>query len=422
MRDLLLLAILTGVSLPALIHPWMGALLWTWVSIMNPHRLTWSAYDWPVGLISAAVTLIGLVLTTDKRRLPLTPLTLLLLAFLSWMTITTIFSLKPDAAWPLFDRVWKILLMLLVTIALLHTRRHIEWFVAVIAASLAFFGLKGGIFTLTTGGEFRVWGPTGTFIADNNELALALVMTIPLLRYFQLRASRPWQRWAMLMVMGCCVLAVLGSQSRGAALAGGAMALFLWMRSGFKLLPGLAMVVVAAGAIAFMPNTWETRISTIKTYELDQSVQGRFTAWQTATNVAAARLTGGGFGMWSRDVFAAYNPEARSVHAAHSIYFQVLGEHGAVGLMLFLSIWLVTWVGASRLIRQARHDAQTKWIADLAAMVQVSLVAYAVGGSFYSLAYFDLPYDLAAIVVLCRQYLLLRSREQQPAMSALAPA
>jgi len=410
MRDLLLFCILAGAALPALIHPWIGVLLWTWVSIMNPHRLTWSAYDWPVGMVSAAVTLVGLVLTTDRRRWPVTPVTVIMLVFLCWMSITTVFSLQPQSAWPLFDRVWKILLMLLVTLAVLHTRRHIEWFLAVITASLAFFGVKGGVFTLTTGGEFRVWGPPDTFIADNNEIALALVMTIPLLRYFQLRAPHAWQRGALLVVMGLCLLAVLGSQSRGAALAGGAMAVFLWLKSGARILPGLAIAVVATSAIAFMPSTWESRISTIQTYELDQSVQGRFTAWQTAANVAAERLTGGGFGMWTRDVFVAYNPEAVSVHAAHSIYFQVLGEHGVVGLVLFLSIWLLTWVGAGRLIREARAAPDTLWVAQLASMVQVSLVAYAVGGAFYSLAYFDLPYDLAALVVLCRQWLAERAR------------
>ena len=421
MRDVLLLLVLVSVSLPAMIHPWMGALLWTWVSIMSPHRLAWSAYDWPVGLLSATVTLLGLVLTTDRRQWPVYPVTVLILIFLMWTGVTTVFSLNPKEAWPLLDRVWKILFMLLLTLAVLHTRKHIEWFLAVITGSLAFFGLKGGFFTLFTGGEFRVWGPPDTFIADNNELALALVMTLPLLRYFQLRAERGWHKFLLLAAMGLCVLAVVGSHSRGAALAGGVMALFMWVRSGCKFGPGLIMAVIAAGAIAFMPSSWETRISTIQTYEADQSVQGRFLAWQTATNVAAQRITGGGFGMWTREVFATYNPEARSVHAAHSIYFQVLGEHGAPGLALFLAIWAVTWVGAGRLRHEARGSQETQWVADLAAMVQVSLVAYAVGGAFYSLAYFDLPYDLAALVVLCRQWLAQRETAPQPVPAHAPP-
>lgn len=417
MRDLLLIVVLFGAALPALIHPWIGVMLWTWVSIMNPHRLSWSLFNWPVGMIAAGVTLIGLTVTRDARRWPAGPLPFLLLLFLGWMTLTTAFSLHPAEAWPLLSRVGKILFMLLVTLAVLHTRRHIEIFASVIAASLAFFGFKGGLFTLTTGGEFRVWGPPDTFIADNNELALALVMTIPLLRYFQVQANNRWVRFALLLVMATCVLAVLGSHSRGAAMAGAAMAIFLWIKSGMRPLTGLMIALIGAITIAVMPQTWETRIDSIQRYEQDLSVQGRFLAWQTAANVASERITGGGFGMWTRQTFATYNPQATSVHAAHSIYFQVLGEHGVIGLSLFLAIWLTSWVGARRLQREASRTPDAKWLADLAVMVQVSLVAYAVGGAFYSLAYFDLPYDLAAIIMLGRRWLATREQsEQTPAL------
>lgn len=417
MRDLALLILLLAGAAQALLHPWVGVMLWTWISIMSPHRLTWSAYDWPVGMVSALVTLIGLVITTDRRRWPASPLTLLLFLFMVWMAVSTAFALEPASAWPLLDRVWKILFMLIITLAVLHTRRHIEIFLMVITGSLAFFGVKGGLFTLMTGGQYRVWGPPESFIADNNELALALVMTIPLLRYLQLQATRPLVRWALMGVMACCVLAILGSHSRGAVLAAAAMSVFLWWRAGCRPLPGLTMAVVAVAGVAFMPYTWETRISSIKTYEQDLSVQGRFLAWETATEVASARLTGGGFGMWTRTVFAQYNPDAPSVHAAHSIYFQVLGEHGVIGFGLFMSIWLVTWFSAGRLYYQARGDPALRWVADMAAMVQVSLVAYAVGGAFYSLAYFDLPYDLAAVVVLLQVW----AREQRAVAVAPRP-
>ena len=40
------------------------------------------------------------------------------------------------------------------------------------------------------------------------------------------------------------------------------------------------------------------------------------------------RVTGGGFETYSKSVFQKYNPSYDRTHAAHSIYFQVLGEHG----------------------------------------------------------------------------------------------
>ena len=56
--------------------------------------------------------------------------------------------------------------------------------------SLGFYGVKGGIFTIVNGGVYRVQGPLGTFIGGNNEMALALVMTMPLMRYLQLQEQQ----------------------------------------------------------------------------------------------------------------------------------------------------------------------------------------------------------------------------------------
>ena len=43
--------------------------------------------------------------------------------------------------------------------------------------SIAFYGVKGGIFTINTGGQFRVYGPPGGVINENNSLAVATIIT-----------------------------------------------------------------------------------------------------------------------------------------------------------------------------------------------------------------------------------------------------
>ena len=100
-------------------------------------------------------------------------------------------------------------------------------------------------------------------------------------------------------------------------------------------------------------------------------------------------------------MFARYAPDPCDLHAAHSIYFQILGEHGFVGLGIFLLFWALTWRTATWVIKNA-GAVDMPWAGRLASMVQVSLAGYFVGGAFLSLAYFDLPYDLMVIVVLCR--------------------
>jgi probable O-glycosylation ligase (exosortase A-associated) len=113
-----------------------------------------------------------------------------------------------------------------------------------------------------------------------------------------------------------------------------------------------------------------------------------------AWNLAKDRLFGGGFMVSTASVFSLYAPEPDRVHAAHSIYFQVLGEHGFVGLGLFLAMGAATWMTARDLIRMGRRAPHQKWAADLGAMVQVSMIAYATAGAFLSLTYYDLPYNV----------------------------
>jgi putative inorganic carbon (HCO3(-)) transporter len=414
MRDLLLLAIIVGGSLVALRRPWIGAVLWTWVSLMNPHeQFGWSARTWPVASIVAICTLLGLLMTRERQNPMQSATAWALLAFSIWICVTLPFSIFLTESLPLWERSIKIYLMIFVTMSLLDTRRKLEWFIWTMVISLGFYGLKGGVFTITTGGNYRVWGPGG-FIGGNNELALALVMTVPLMRYLQMQATRGWIRHGLGAAMVLTSITVLGSQSRGALLALIAMAAAFWWKSDRKLVWGLAIAVVAWVILPFMPDTWWDRMGTIGTYEQDGSALGRINAWWVGWNLACDRFFGGGFMIWTDSVFLTYAPVPDDVHAAHSIYLQVLGEHGFVGLFLFLSIGVLTWLTARRLITAATAVLENKWAADLGAMVQASVIGYAVGGAFLSLAYFDLPYNMM-VVVACANALLRQRVGSAPA-------
>ena len=77
---------------------------------------------------------------------------------------------------------------------------------------------------------------------------------------------------------------------------------------------------------------------------------------------------------------------------AHSITFQVLGEHGFVGLGLFLLIGITALIKAQSIRRMAKGVPHLQWAADMAGMCQVSLVGFFVAGQFLNVAYFDLIY------------------------------
>jgi putative inorganic carbon (HCO3(-)) transporter len=422
MRDIALATFLLG-SLPFIVwRPALGVFLWVWVSVMNPHRLTYGfAYDFGFAQLIAIATLLGLIFSAQPKRLPVTPVTAALFAMAAWMSVTTLFALDTAESLPMWQRVMKIQIMIFVTLALLHSKQHVQVLIWILAGSVAFYGVKGGLFTFRSGGEYRVWGPWGSFIEDNNALALATVMTIPLLRYLQLQAKRPWMRHALLAAMLLCGLSALGSHSRGALLAIGAMLAFMWLKSRAKVMTGIMLAVLVCVAIGFMPEKWDDRMRSIGDYEEDGSAQGRINAWTMAFNLATDRPLGGGFQIDNLDVFSRYAPNPTDVHAAHSIYFQVLGEHGFVGLFLFLLLWLLVWRDASWIDRKARALEGWQWASDLARMMQVALVGYAVGGAFLNLAYYDVPYNLLVALVVTRILLEKQLRSAGQAAPVAAP-
>jgi len=405
MRDILVTAIVFGVLPFIFKRPWIGILLWCWLSYMNPHRQTWGfAYDMPFAFICAIVTITAFVFSREKKEMIWTRETVLLLLFVGWMFFTTFFAFYPQLAWEQWDKVWRIQLMVFLTVMIIKERQHLHWMIWIIALSLGYYGVKGGIFTIAHGGAFRVQGPEGTFFAGNNEMALVLAMLVPLIRYLHLQTSQIWVRWGLASAMVLSGIAAIGSQSRGGLLAIAAMGVYLWLKSRHKFVTGIYIGIAVAIMASVMPQSWYDRMDTIKNYQEDESALGRINAWHTAFNVAKDRVTGGGFETFRPPTFQQYAPEPFRVHDVHSIYFEVMGEQGFIGFGMFILLAVFTWLRANQVIRECKKDPERKWAADLAAMIQVSLVGYGAGGAFLGMAYFDLTYHLMIILILAAKF------------------
>ena len=411
MRDIALTAVIAVLLGLVFRHPVVGAYLWAWLSMMSPHKLTYGfAYNLPFAQLAALVTLIMLIGTKRRQGVPLTPLTAIWLTFFLWMSFTGFFAIaERDAVIERWIFVFKIQFMLVVTMMLVCTIEQLKGLVWVVALSVAFYGIKGGFWTVTTGGGGRVWGPPGGLIQGNNELAVALVMLMPILYWMRQTAPHRWLRHGMTLALFLCGFSILGSQSRGALLALVAMSMLLGAKSRYPVRATVVILLAVAAAVAFMPDSWSGRMETIQTYDQDSSAMSRIWTWNTLWNAAVDRpLVGAGFQADNLTVFGRYAPSGPEwqmfegqVYVAHSIYFQVLGEHGFVGITLFLALGLTAWFTARRVARQAQPIAAlADWLPLLMRMVQVGLVGYAVGGAFLSLAYFDLPYYLLAFIVL----------------------
>jgi probable O-glycosylation ligase (exosortase A-associated) len=417
-RDLLVTFIIFSTLPVILFQPHVGILVWTWISLMNPHRLTWGfARTLPFAEYVGAATILAALNPAAPKRLQVTLETALLFLFAAWTLLTTSYALAPELAWNHWDKVSKILLMAFLTVTLITTRKQLDQFVWVTVLSVGYYGVKGGIFTIRTGGQHWVHGPDRSFIAGSNHLGAALIMIIPLMYYLRRRTERQWIRYALDVSMALTAVATLGTQSRGAMLGLAVMMGFLVLKGRKGWLAGFALLMMFL-AFQLMPQKWFDRMDTIRTYEQDRSAMGRINAWHFAFNVAKDRPLGGGFNCFTRQWFAVYAPDPTDVHDSHSIYFEVLGEHGFVGLFIYLSLAGVTWRTCSNITRKAKKHEQTMWLSELARMLQVSMSGFVVTGAFVGLAYFDLYFVLVSITVVAKSILRDELAEQETVLES----
>lgn len=402
MRDYVVFALIFG-SLPfCFLKPWIGVLVWVCIGLLNPHRLTWGpAYEFPFAQYVSIATLAGLLFASDRGKLPRERETWIIIALGVFFTLTTLVALVPQNAWRKWELVLKIYAMTVVSLFLLQDRRRLRYLLFTVALSIGFFSIKGGFFSILTGGRYTLYGPTRTFIDDNNALALAELMILPLL--FHLGRAEKNRFFGRCLYAGAflTLASIIFSYSRGALVGLAALAL-VFVASGKKWTYAAVAVVVFLAAIPLIPDAWFQRMSTIGSYQQDASAMGRINAWHFAVNVAVDRpLTGGGFRVFNDALFAKYAPNPWVIYDAHSIYFEVLGEHGFLGLALFLGLMFSCFRSLAEVRRWIEGNSSVAWAEPYCTMLRQSLIAFAVGGAFLGLAYFDLyGYVIVAIVLL----------------------
>lgn len=400
----------------ALVQPFVGVILWSWVSFMNPHRLVYGgiALEVPWAMLIFAATIIGCLVAREPKRFPWNGVTILVALFLVMITFTTVFALGPrDDVLKKYEEVFKVFLFLLVTAALLTSRERIHALVWVMVLSLAFFGIKGGGFTLMGDGANKVFGPPSSMIFDNNHLAVGLLVSLPLMNYLRMESRYAIVRFGLAATMVLTLFAVVGSYSRGAFLALGAVSFFFWCKSRSKIISALVILILVGGAIASMPVNWVERMQTIQDYQEDKSTQGRFAIWNVAWTMAKTRpLFGSGFfGPYSQPVVERFVPNAEA-RAVHSIWFEVLGEHGFPTFFVWVGINVAAIVYARQIIKSARDIPELEWCVNLARMSQVSMIAYLTGGSFLSLCYWDYYFTVLVIIAAVHEQVRATLRQQ----------
>src|SRR6185437_1638277 len=414
MRDIALALFVFGMIPFILMRPYVGLLVWSWLGYMNPYRLCYGfAISFPWVQLIAIVTLVSMLFNKERKTVKSSSTLILLFLLFAWTTLTTFYAVQSAHAWQTWEQFGKTLIMVLVTLMLVNDKKRMHWLIWVIVLSIGFYGFKGGWFTLVRGGAYHVYGPAKSFIADNNDLAQALCMILPLMRYLQLQATQKYMKIGLGALMFVNGIGILGTYSRGGLVALAVVSAALFLKSRQRIMILIVFVGLGVTAYHFMPAQWIERMDTLHHARETDSGQTRIQSWKFASNVALHRpLVGGGFDVYeSAAMWQTYGPEDAVPRAVHSIYFRVLGEQGFPGLVMFVALLFVSWRNCAKVRRRTRDSPSDKWAFDLASMLQVSLLAFMTAGLATTSTYFDLSYQIMAMCVLLKEILEARTAE-----------
>jgi putative inorganic carbon (hco3(-)) transporter len=437
MRDYALTAVVFALLPVCLVRPWLGILVWYWIGLMNPHRLTWGfAYTMSFAMLIGGATLIGAVFARDRRSIPWSREMLLMAVLPLYFTVTTFYAWAPTFAWAQWEKVAKVIFMTFVTTMFIYGKTRIRALMFVVVGSIGFYGVKGGIWSILRGGAGQVQGPEGSFIDGNTFLGLALNMVVPMMVALARDEERGWLRRLLYASAALSVVASIFTYSRGAWLGLAVVVPLVLLQlkavSRVVVVGGLALAAVFATAI--LPEKVFQRADTIAGYQEDGSANQRLESWSVAWNVAKDRpFVGAGFEFeqaggdrwldYGSDDYRRFMIAAnKDSSAAHSIYFQVLGQHGFVAFFLYVALLVSVCLTLVRVWAKGSQSPQTAWTSTYAVGLLIGLMGYFVSGAFLSSAYFDLAWLYFALSAVLGRELAMKAAEQDREPSVLAQA
>lgn len=418
-------------------YPHVGVLLWCWTALVIPSFFSYGfAGVIPYNKIVAIITLLGWLFSREPKTLPPNATLFLLALFAIWGTVSALTGISyTDDALREWENFLKILVFAFVVAGLMTSKDRITALLYAAVLSLGFHGVVAGAKFIASGGASHMYGPGSSIIGDNNHFALAMIVLIPITFYLYRQSTHRLLKLALIGTILLALATIMGTSSRGGLLGIVAVGGLAFMRSPNKFRNALIVTPLVVAALAFAPEQWSNRMDTIAEAGQDNSFMGRVIAWKQSTLIALDHpVFGGGFyavqdfAIWMKyaqdfhklDFIPTDQPNPVRAFAAHSIYFQTLGDLGFVGLGIFLAILITSWRNASATIRATRDRPEWHWARDLARALQYSLFAYAISGAALNMAYFDFIYMIFALLVALRR--LVTTPSEARASASLARA
>lgn len=439
MRDLIFIGYLALITLLAVKRPFMFTLIYAYIDIVAPQRLSYFLLNSiPISLIMFGLAMGGYLLYDKKTDSRISPRHACIVALLLYCWYTTSVADVPLYAAEKWAWVWKALFFAAFLPLLLRTKLRIESLALMLVLCASTLIVTGGIKTMAGGGGY---GSLTLLIDDNSGLyessiiSCVAIMIIPLilwLRDYGTIFKPDWRvRAYSSALIFACLLIPIGTQARTGLVCIGVLAILKlrFVRMKYIALYIIGVIAVGMAAFPFLPQTFVERMSTITNYQSDESASTRIAVWKWTWEYVQDDPFGGGFDAFRQNEIVYDIPvegnefleeagiDEREVvdegRAYHSSYFEMLGEQGFPGLIL----WLIIHVGGvwrMEVVRRMylrRNRADEEWVAPLALALQSAQIIFLVGSLFVGIAFQPFVYMLIAMQLGLDTYLARRRKE-----------
>lgn len=409
MRDLFFLVLFPAFIFYGFKAPIVSLCLWLWTSL-------YPLQNWLYGiglalrfnLTFSLVTIFSYIFMKNKPEFRTTSLFVLIIIFFLHSSLGVAIN-GYDYQWNSFENFFKGIVFFVMTTLILRKREHFEAVLAFVVLSLCVYGATEGLKYISSGGGHSVRGILGP-LGDNNKVALGLNMCLPIILYLVNQFEHKIIKYGLRSIFVLCILAVLGTASRGGFVALAFFLVYFWWSNGRKLSYIFPLIIIVGLASQLVPDSWYERMNTLKHTEESGSLDHRVTFWKV--NLLAGLdhpMVGVGFDgtanimtwhQYKYDLdsinFFIYTPPPEKGFVAHSIYFETMGNQGVLGFLIFLLILLLYFLKINQLRKYYTTD---DWQYHLLTAMKVSVAVYCIGGAALNGAYFELLYLNFAIVI-----------------------
>ena len=412
MRDLVFVAFLAALFATGLKRPFLWVLVYCYIDIVAPQRLTYYLLNAvPISMLAVAAAVGGWALADDKSDTRVAPRQFLLVALLGWCWWTTVHADFPLEAQTKWEWVWKALAFAIFLPLTLRTRLRIEALLLAMVFSASSIIIVGGIKTLASGGGY---GELNLMVSNNSGLyegstistvAVAIVPVILWLARWQTVFPKDWKVWGFALALCfACLLIPIGTSARTGLLCIALLAVLMLRDVKRRVLYVTGLALAGLAAVPMLPSAYTERMDTIRTYQADASASTRLAVWKWTWDYVQDHPGGGGFEAYrqnrirydtvaTKDAGDGTSTVQRQLQvdagrAYHSSYFEMLGEQGWPGLILWLTINLGGVLRMEVLRRRyAKAGGEEAWIAPLAGALQSAHLIYMLGAAFVGIAF-----------------------------------